>query len=335
LVTVCATRSTSRKREVISTLSVDELHVSFTHRTGTFEAVAGASLRIEPQECVGIVGESGSGKTQLFLAAMGLLGGHAKVSGSIRFAGNELLGVKAEALNRVRGSKLTMIFQDPMTSLTPHLRIGTQLAEVLVCHLGLPWREARSAAGQMLEQVRIPDPKRRLRQYPYELSGGMRQRVMLAMSLLCKPDLLIADEPTTALDVTLQAQIMELLRAARDETGMALVLISHDLAVIAGLADRILVMYAGTIVENAAADELLRRPRHPYTAELLKCVPSLSGPRLARMPTLAGQPPQPGEVLPGCSFAPRCPRAADRCRVERPALTEAANAYVACHFPLS
>jgi len=320
---------------MVPTLSVDELNVGFAHRTGTLEAVAGASLRIEPKECVGVVGESGSGKTQLFLAAMGLLPGHAKISGSIRFAGNEVLGAKAAVLNRVRGSKLTMIFQDPMTSLTPHLRIGTQLSEVLVCHVGLSWSEARSAAGRMLEKVRIPEVRRRLKQYPHELSGGMRQRVMLAMSLLCKPELLIADEPTTALDVTVQAQIMELLRAARRETGMALVLISHDLGVVAGLADRILVMYAGKIVENAAADELLRRPRHPYTAELLKCVPSLSGPRLARMPTLAGQPPQPGEVLQGCPFAPRCPRAADRCRVERPALAGAANASVACHFPLS
>jgi oligopeptide transport system ATP-binding protein len=284
------------------------------------EAVAGASLRIEPQECVGIVGESGSGKTQLFLAAMGLLAGVAQVSGSIRFAGNELLGAKAAALNRVRGSKLTMVFQDPMTSLTPHLRIGTQLAEVLVSHAGQSWKEARGAAESMLEHVRIPDPKRRLQQYPYELSGGMRQRV--------------ADEPTTALDVTLQAQIMELLRAARGETGMALALISHDLGVIAGLADRILVMYAGRIVENASAAELLLRPRHPYTAELLKCVPSLSGPRLARMPTLAGQPPQPGEALQACPFAPRCSRAADRCRVERPALAGSSMSQVACHFPL-
>jgi oligopeptide transport system ATP-binding protein len=332
---VCATRSTSRKPEVVATLSVDNLNIRFAHRTGTLEAVAGASLNIQPQECVGIVGESGSGKTQLFLAAMGLLAGIAQVSGSIRFAGNELLGAKAAALNRVRGSKLTMIFQDPMTSLTPHLRIGTQLAEVLVCHAGQSWSEARSEAERMLEQVRIPDPKRRLRQYPYELSGGMRQRVMLAMSLLCKPDLLIADEPTTALDVTLQAQIMELLRAARGESGMALALISHDLGVVAGLADRILVMYAGRIVENAAAAELLRRPRHPYTAELLKCVPSLSGPRLARMPTLAGQPPQPGEALQACPFAPRCPRAADRCHIEPPALAGVSTSQVACHFPLS
>jgi oligopeptide transport system ATP-binding protein len=332
---VCATRSTSRKLDVVATLSVDDLSIRFAHRTGTIEAVAGASLRIEPQECLGVVGESGSGKTQLFLAAMGLLTRQAQVSGSIRFAGNELLGAKAAALNRVRGSKLTMIFQDPMTSLTPHLRIGTQLAEVLVCHSGQSWKEARSAAARMLDSVRIPDPKRRLDQYPYELSGGMRQRVMLAMSLLCKPDLLIADEPTTALDVTLQAQIMELLRAVRGETGMALALISHDLGVIAGLADRILVMYAGRIVENAAAAELLLRPRHPYTAELLKCVPSLSGPRLSRMPTLAGQPPQPGEALQACPFAPRCPRAADRCRLERPALAGGSTSQVACHFPLS
>jgi oligopeptide transport system ATP-binding protein len=316
-------------------LSVDDLNVRFTHRSGPLEAVAGASLRIDPQECVGVVGESGSGKTQLFLAAMGLLSGQAKVSGSVRFAGSELLGAKAGALNQVRGSKLTMIFQDPMTSLTPHLRIGTQLAEVLVCHSGLSWAEARSAAGRMLERVRIPDPQRRLTQYPYELSGGMRQRVMLAMSLLCNPELLIADEPTTALDVTLQAQILELLRAARGDTGMALVLISHDLGVIASLAARIVVMYAGRIVENGAADELLRRPRHPYTAELLKCVPSLSGPRLARMPTVAGQPPQPGEALEACPFAPRCPRAAERCRVERPLLAGDSMGQVACHFPLS
>ncbi len=318
---------------MVPTLSIDELSVRFTHRIGTLEAVDGVSLDIAPGECVGVVGESGSGKTQLFLAAMGLAG-DAVVAGSIRFEGNELLGANKQAINRVRGSKLTMIFQDPMTSLTPHLNIGTQLAEVLVCHSGLSWLEARDVSLRMLERVRIPEPRRCLEQYPHELSGGMRQRVMLAMSLLCEPALVIADEPTTALDVTIQAQIIELLRSVRSEAGMSLALISHDLAVVASLADRILVMYAGRIVENAAGGELFRQPRHPYTAELLKCVPSLSGPRLARLPTLAGQPPQPGEALQACAFAPRCPRAAHRCRSESPVLAGTPISQVACHFPL-
>jgi oligopeptide transport system ATP-binding protein len=266
---------------------------------------------------------------------MGLLPGAASVSGRIQFQGSELLGAESGAVRRLRGSKLTMIFQDPMTSLTPHLTIGTQLAEVLVLHKGASWKEARGAAGRMLERVRMTEPQRRLRQYPHELSGGMRQRVMLAMSLLCEPALVIADEPTTALDVTIQAEIIELLRAVRGEFGMALALISHDLAVVAGLADRIQVMYAGRIVEDAAARELFRHPRHPYTAQLLNCIPTLSGPRLERLPTLAGQPPQPGEKLEACAFAPRCPRAAERCRVERPMLRGSPASRVACHFPLT
>jgi oligopeptide transport system ATP-binding protein len=321
--------------DMVPTLSVDRLRISFSHRTGSIEAVDRVSFSIAPSECVGLVGESGSGKTQIFMAAMGLLPGNAQVSGSVRFEGNELLAADAHTLNRVRGSRLTMIFQDPMTSLTPHLAIGTQLAEVLVAHRGMPWDEAQTCAGRMLERVHVPEPKRRLNQYPHELSGGMRQRVMIAMSLLCEPSLVIADEPTTALDVTIQAQIIELLRAVRGEFGMALVLISHDLAVVAGLADRILVMYAGSVVENAIAAELFKHPRHPYTAELLRCMPSVTGPRLDRLPTLAGQPPRPGEMLDACPFAPRCPRAADRCRVERPQLEGSSTSQVACHFPLT
>ena len=320
---------------MVPTLSVDRLRISFSHRSGSVEAVDGVSFSIAPSECVGLVGESGSGKTQIFMAAMGLLGRNAQVSGSVRFEGNELLAADASTLNRVRGSQLTMIFQDPMTSLTPHLTIGTQLAEVMVTHLGMPWKDARSIAGHMLERVHVPEPKRRLNQYPHELSGGMRQRVMIAMSLLCEPSLVIADEPTTALDMTIQAQIIELLRSVRGEFGMAVVLISHDLAVVAGLADRILVMYAGSVVENAIAEELFKHPRHPYTAELLKCMPSVSGPRLDRLPTLAGQPPRPGETLEACPFAPRCPRAADRCRLERPRLEGSSTSQVACHFPLA
>jgi oligopeptide transport system ATP-binding protein len=321
--------------DMVPTLSVDRLRISFPHRSGSIEAVDGVTFSIAPCECVGLVGESGSGKTQIFMAAMGLLGSNAQVSGSVRFQGTELLSVDGPTLNRVRGSQLTMIFQDPMTSLTPHLTVGTQLAEVMVTHLGMPWKDARSLSGRMLERVHVPEPKRRLNQYPHELSGGMRQRVMIAMSLLCGPSLVIADEPTTALDVTIQAQIIELLRAVRGEFGTALVLISHDLAVVAGLADRILVMYAGSVVENAIAGELFRHPRHPYTAELLKCMPSATGPRLDRLPTLAGQPPRPGEMLEACPFAPRCPRAADRCRVERPQLEGSSSSQVACHFPLN
>ncbi|HXP67350.1 MAG TPA: ABC transporter ATP-binding protein [Steroidobacteraceae bacterium] len=314
-------------------LNMEDLRVRYGRPA--VEAVDGVSLKIFSAECVGVVGESGSGKTQLFMAAMGLLPGAARVSGRIQFEGNELLAADGGAIRQVRGSKLTMIFQDPMTALTPHLTIGTQLAEVLVTHRGATWKEALSAAGSMLERVRVPEPERRLHQHPHELSGGMRQRVLLAMSLLCEPALLIADEPTTALDVTVQAEIIELLRAVRREFGAAIALISHDLAVIASLADRIYVMYAGRIVEQAAAPELFRHPRHPYTAELLECIPSLTGPRLARLPTILGQPPRPGEKLEACAFAPRCPRAAERCRIERPVLRGPSASQVACHFPLT
>jgi len=293
-------------------------------------------LRVEPNECVGVVGESGSGKTLLFMASMGLLPRAAQTLGSIRFEGREILGASARDLERIRGSRLAMVFQDPMTSLTPHLRIGVQLAEVLVAHAGQSWETARRAAYRMLDRVRVPDPARRLRQYPHELSGGMRQRVMIGMSLLCQPSLLIADEPTTALDVTVQAQILDLLRDMRAETGMAIVLISHDLGVVAGMADRILVMYAGRLVERTAARDLSTRAAHPYTAQLLACAPRLDGPRLERMPSVAGSMPGPGEATAGCAFAPRCPCAAPRCRSERPLLRELEQPghAVACHFPL-
>jgi oligopeptide transport system ATP-binding protein len=319
-------------------LSIDGLTVSFSQPNRSIAAVRQLSLAVSPGECVGIVGESGSGKTQAFMAAMGLLAGNATAEGRVRFGGEDILGAAPAQLNRIRGSKLTMIFQDPMTSLTPHLKIGTQLAEVLVCHAGKSWGEARIAARRMLERVRLPEPERRLNQYPHELSGGLRQRVMIGMSLLCDPSLVIADEPTSALDVTVQAQIIDLLRAMREEVGMALALISHDLGVVADLADRILVMYAGRIVESAGVAELFREARHPYTAELLKCVPSLSGAVLERLPTLPGQPPRPEDSPEGCAFAPRCPRAAERCRLERPLLEPLGGSparRVACHFPVA
>ena len=337
--------------DVPPTLSVEELCVSFP---GAVAAVRGVSFAVAAAECIGIVGESGSGKTQVCMAAMGLLAPAARATGSVRFEGREMLGADAASLNRVRGSKLTMVFQDPLTSLTPHLTLGVQMAETLVEHAHLSWREARAAAGRMLERVGIAEPARRLDAYPHELSGGMRQRVMIGMSLLCGPALLIADEPTTALDVTVQAQILELLRQLRAESKMAVVLISHDLGVVAGLAGRILVMYAGRIVESAAAGALLSHARHPYTHALLQCAPTLAGPRLERMPSLAGLAPNPADVEVGCAFAPRCPDVRERCRAERPLLRAPAGgaagpradpgahpadpaahgvALVACHFP--
>jgi oligopeptide transport system ATP-binding protein len=319
------------------TLAIENLSVHFPRRSGAIAAVREASLTVQAAECVGIVGESGSGKTQIFMAAMGLLAAGAQPSGSVRFEGRELLGSGRDELNRVRGSKLTMIFQDPMTSLTPHLRIGVQMAEVLVSHSRTSWRDAERAALSMLERVRVPDPERRMRQYPHELSGGMRQRVMIGMSLLCEPSLLIADEPTTALDVTVQAQIIDILRAMREESRMAVVLISHDLGLVAGLADRIMVMYAGRIVESGGTADILQHAEHPYTAELLKCIPDLLRPRLDRMPTLPGQAPSPSSPEIGCAFAPRCPRMGQRCRTERPLLREVGGTAhrVACHHPSS
>ena len=321
---------------MLPVLRIEDLTVSFPQPKGAVLAVRQVSLAVAAAECLGIVGESGSGKTQVFMAATGLLAGNAGTHGRVRFGEDDILGIGRARLNAFRGSKLTMVFQDPMSSLTPHLKIGTQLAEVLVCHAGKSWRDAQTAARRMLDRVQVPEPARRLNQYPHELSGGLRQRVMIGMSLLCEPTLVILDEPTTALDVTVQSQILDLLRAARAEVGMAMVLISHDLGVVAGLADRILVMYAGRIVEGAGAPELIGHAQHPYTAELLKCIPSLSGPLLERMPTLPGQPPRPGDSSEGCAFAPRCPRAADRCRSERPSLMKHGAAHeVACHFPLS
>ena len=318
-----------------ATLRVESLEVHYAQQHTSISAVRDVSFQVASGEALGVVGESGSGKSQVFLAAMGLLPRNARTAGSVRFEGEELLGLAPAALNRIRGSKLTMIFQDPMTSLTPHVKIGVQLAEVLVHHAGVSWSEAERAALGMLERVRVPDPRRRLRQYPHELSGGMRQRVMIGMSLLCEPKLVIADEPTSALDVSVQAQIIELLRALRAESGMSIVLISHDLAVVAQLAERIIVMYAGRVVESATTGELLRAPRHPYTSLLLECVPRLHEPRLDRMPSLPGQPPSPADRDNGCAFAPRCPRAGSRCREEAPALARSGGSgYIACHHPM-
>jgi oligopeptide transport system ATP-binding protein len=315
-------------------LAIDELCVEYVRGGTTTTAVREVSLTVAPGECLGVVGESGSGKSQIFLAAMGLLASNAHTRGSVRFFGKELLCAPRSTLDSVRGSKLTMVFQDPLSALTPHLKIGAQLAELLVCHRGQSWREAREAALAMLRHVGISDAQRRMQQYPHELSGGMRQRVLIGMSLLCEPDLLIADEPTTALDVTVQAQVLELLRMMRRESRLGIVLISHDFGLVAGLADRIVVLYAGRVVESAPAAQLFARPRHPYAAALIQCSPAMSGFAQERMPTLAGQPPDPADRVEGCAFAPRCSNATPRCRAERPLLqTVGAAAQLACHNP--
>jgi oligopeptide/dipeptide ABC transporter ATP-binding protein len=317
-------------------LEIDSLSIDFERRGSRIAAVRDVSVSVGRGEVLGVVGESGSGKTQVFLAVMGLLARNARATGCVRIAGRELSPDCTEAFDALRGASAAMVFQDPQSALTPHLTIGVQMGEALVYRGGLRWRDARAAAAQMLGRVGIADPGRCLRQYPHELSGGMRQRVLIGMSLLGSPQLLIADEPTTALDVTVQAQVLELLRQVRAERGLAIVLISHDFGVVAALADRIAVMYAGRIIETAPAQELLARPRHPYTGALLACVPSRDGPIPPRMPTLPGQPPSGAAMTDACAFAPRCPRMSARCLRERPVLRGEVPgiAQVACHHPL-
>ena len=254
-------------------LEIRNLDVRFDTQDGEVHAVKNASLVVTPGECLGVVGESGSGKSQLFLAAFGLLAGNGRATGKVLYRGEEILGASQKKLNTLRGSAVTMIFQDPLTSLTPHMRVGEQIIEALMLHRQMPHAEARERAREMLDYVRIPESARRLKQYPHELSGGMRQRVMIAMATITGPDLIIADEPTTALDVTVQAQILEILRALKTDKKTAIALVSHDMGVIAGLADRVQVMRHGEIVESGTADEIFYAPTHDYTRMLLAAIP--------------------------------------------------------------
>ncbi|AKK25022.1 ABC transporter ATP-binding protein [Pandoraea oxalativorans] len=319
-------------------LDVENLGVRFSRKDAApLEAVSDVSFTLEAGKTLGIVGESGSGKSQTVMALLGLLASNGSASGVARYRGKDLLAMDTRALNAVRGARIAMVFQDAMTSLNPFLTIERQMTETLQRHRKLSRKEATWRAIGALEAVHIADAARRVGQYPHQFSGGMRQRVMIAMALLAEPDLLIADEPTTALDVTVQAQIMDLLRELNRERGTAIVLITHDMGVVAGLADDVMVMYAGRSVEYASAESIFTAPSHPYTIGLLNALPRLSDDGDAPLVAIPGNPPPPGAVTPGCAFAPRCPYAYARCETVRPALNAfgARGAMRACHWPLS
>ena len=303
-------------------LEVESLTTEFVTRGGVVRAVDGVSWDVNEGETVALVGESGCGKSVSALSVMRLVAGPEGriVAGRVVFKGRDLLALSDEEMRRIRGREITMIFQEPMTSLSPVLSIGRQLTEGLEIHLAMTPRAARRRAAELLTTVGIPDPERRFAQYPHQFSGGMRQRMMIAMALACDPSLILADEPTTALDVTIQAQILELMKSLSRRLGVAMLMITHNLGVVARYADRVNVMYAGKIIERGTAREIYATPRHPYTLGLLRSVPRLDEPRRARLDPIEGQPPDLSRLPGGCSFAPRCAFRVERCLVETPPL---------------
>jgi peptide/nickel transport system ATP-binding protein len=319
----------------MSLLDVQDLSVRFDTDDGTVHAVDRLSFSLAAGEVLGVVGESGCGKSVSAMSLLQLLPETAHVTGSAEFDGRDLIGAPASRLREIRGREIAFVFQEPMTSLNPAFRVGNQIAEVLRRHLGLSRAEARTRAIELLDLVRIPAPERRVDEYPHQLSGGMRQRVMIAMALACDPKILIADEPTTALDVKIQAGILDLMRDIRERLGTAIVLITHNLGVVADIADRVIVMYAGRKVEEAPVRELYVHPQHPYTIGLLGAIPRPgAADEQGRLREIPGRVPSLAELPTACAFAPRCPRADDRTRSESPELREIRSAHlVACFHP--
>ncbi len=315
-------------------LQIDDLTVGFPTDDGLVQAVRGVSYELRRGESLGIVGESGSGKSVTSLAVMGLLPQTAKITGSAKVHGREVLGLSDAAISKIRGNDIAMIFQDPLTSLNPAFTVGFQLAEAVLVHREVTKKEAHKRAVELLDLVGIPFPEQRAHAYPHELSGGMRQRVVIAIAMANNPSIIIADEPTTALDVTVQAQVMESLQAARRETGAALILITHDLGVIAGHVDRVNVMYAGMLVESGTVDDIFYSPRMPYSLGLLGSLPRMDEARHERLTPILGTPPSLVNMPPGCPFAPRCPMAEDLCREQEPELrpVDGGPHAAACHF---
>jgi len=318
-------------------LRVRNLVVEFDTDQGVIRAVDGVSFDLQAGETMGLVGESGCGKTVTGLALLGLVPSPPGriVSGSIEFLGRDLTNLAEAELRKIRGSEISMIFQEPMTALNPVFRIGNQMMDVLRLHQGLTRRQAHSAAIEMLAKVGIPDPDQRVDDYPHQLSGGMRQRVMIAMALSCGPKLLVADEPTTALDVTTQAQVLELITKLQQEFGMAMILVTHDLGVVAETCQKAIVMYCGSIVENSPIEALFHTPRHPYTAGLLASIPRVRDEKVTELPVIPGMVPDLLHLPSGCRFADRCAKVKDRCRQKMPELQQLAKTQtlVACYEP--